>query len=259
MVSFEHLTERLAEEEAALTPEERAERERQHQEMLRSIAKRHEDMFAPFRSQEQVLSSLATAQRFQDLVDGPAARALRELAVRPALDSIHSTAEQMRRAIDTPSIRALTESTGAIQALAREQDALRRATESLHPPKLFEDMQRMVARTAALERPLPMPMPDLRPRVMRVRDEDQDERFAVLTETVSEQTAVIVQQQEELVRLRGEVRGVRDSAAKDARRQRDESRRRDEETRRLQWWVVIVGTVVATIVATWLMRVLGVA
>lgn len=56
MVSFSHLKKHFEELEASMTPEERAERDRKHQETLDKLAKQQERMLAPYRRMERLLA-----------------------------------------------------------------------------------------------------------------------------------------------------------------------------------------------------------
>jgi len=56
MVSFSHIRKQLEEQEASMTPEERAERDRLHQETLEKLVKQQERMLAPYRQIERLLA-----------------------------------------------------------------------------------------------------------------------------------------------------------------------------------------------------------
>ena len=222
-----------AEREAALTVDERAERDRRHRETLQGIARHQERILAPALAMERALApirilqeQLAPMRALQNtlsLVENPAVKLAHELAESPTAKLIREIAEspaarlaqECARSFPAPAVRELV-GIDRLAALTQNLKSTANSRPSLDPGFLLPPQPR--------------------------RDTHQDERFEKLS-------AVVVAQTEEIVELRREVQRVRESAAADAEHERQAATDRERKKALMQWVLVAVAAVLSALAA----------
>lgn len=265
MVHLSSIAGACAEREAAKTDEERTERERNHKKTLERIAKQHgrmpapvlemERFLAPMRGFESVVAplqamekTLAPLRALRDAVDWPGLHLGRKLATSPVVGMAQEWA-------DSPAAR--------VARTLAESPALEAARKlTLNLPTI--DMLRFdfpelagVDRLRGLARGLEHDVlegPSFGPEMFRpirsARDVHQDQRFEQLT-------TVVVAQTDQVVELRREVREVKESAARDSHRERAQTIRRDRVGARLQWWHLVVASVLSAVLGAVASKLIG--
>jgi hypothetical protein len=233
MVTLSELKQICAESEAALTDEERAERDRRHRETLAGIARHQERLLAPALAMERALApvrimevQLAPMRALQDtlsLAENPAMRLAHELAESPTVKLVREIAEgpltrlaqECARSFPAPEVLDFA-GIDRLGALTRHLEGMENRRSSLDPTFLLPPKPR--------------------------RDTDQDERFENLS-------AVVVAQTEEIVELRREVQRVRESAAADAEHERQAATVRERKKALMQWVLVAVAAILSALAA----------
>src|SRR5262245_5059007 len=119
MTKLSELKRIYAEREAALSDEERVERDKRHKETLRGLARQHEvfsptnameRVLAPMRAIEEMLAPLRGVEEIPSLAENPAMR-----LAQATMDN--SAVRLAREMVDNPTLRLAREAAGRLPGL----------------------------------------------------------------------------------------------------------------------------------------------
>lgn len=249
-----------------MTEEERGELQAKRNETERRIAERYKQLFAPIRAFEDALSPLrgihgvldqvrkadetmASVRLAQDAVDASSlSKAVRQLSGSPVTEALRALSgnpmTELTRSLQENVVSGLARNLdrnkllGGIPSLSTLAPTSHVSFSELAGVDRLQELTRDLGHSEDLSPP--MVSPHLFAPIRPPRDVDQDERFDGLTE-------VVVAQTEQVVELRKEVREVKDSASRDAHRERKRSIRSERTGARLQWWHMLVASFLSAI------------
>src|SRR6185503_18795052 len=145
MTKLSELRTICAEREAALSDEERAERDKRHKETLRDLARQHEVFspinameraLAPMRAMEEMLAPMRGVQEMLSLAENPALRLAQE-----TMDN--SAVRLAREIVDSPTLRLAREAASRLPDVDLSGLDISGLASLNHLPGLTRDLERV--------------------------------------------------------------------------------------------------------------------